>query len=193
MENKDIQILIKAAHAGGEVLRQYFGRAVDITEKSTIADFQTKADLESEKAILEILKGEFPTYNINSEEGGVTNNNSDYTFAIDPLDGTNNFVIGMPTFSVSIGLLYKKEAILAVVYQPITNQTYFAIKGEGAYLDGEKIKVNNVVDPKKITIMYTCGYKTDLTYLGRLIGALYSSDKKRVINNWSAAMEFCML
>src|ERR1700704_2670784 len=74
MENKDLQILIKAAHAGGEVLRKYFGQAMELTEKSTIADFQTKADLESEKSILEILKKEFPAYNILSEEEGKTNN-----------------------------------------------------------------------------------------------------------------------
>src|SRR3989344_9565417 len=72
VDDKNLKILIKAAHAGGKVLRRYFGQALDIIEKSSVADFQTKADLESEKSILKILKTEFPEYNILSEEEGET-------------------------------------------------------------------------------------------------------------------------
>src|SRR3989338_3494764 len=161
MKKKDLQIIIKAAHAGGEALRKYFGQTLELVEKSTIADFQTKADLESEKSILEILKKEFPKYNIFSEEEGKINNNSQYTLVIDPLDGTNNFVLGVPTFSVSIALLYKNEAVAGVVYSPIIYQTDHATKSGGAYLNEREIKVNNIFDPKKITIIYTCGYKIE--------------------------------
>lgn len=193
IKDKDLQILIKAAHAGGRVLRKYFGQAMDLVEKSTIADFQTKADLESEKAILKILKKEFPKYNILSEEEGKTDKGSDYTFVIDPLDGTNNFVLGMPTFSVSIGLLYKNEAVFGVVFQPINNQTYFAVKGKGAYLNGKQIKVSKVTDHKKLTIVYTCGYKISSNYFSKIMGSLCGMGCKRIINNWSAAFELCML
>lgn len=193
IQDKDLEIMIKAAHSGGEVLRKYFGQAMDLVEKSTIADFQTKADLESEKSILDILKSEFPTYNILSEEEGETKNGSDYTFVIDPMDGTNNFVLGMPHFSVSIGLLYKDEAVLGVVYHPIINQTYVAKKGEGAFLDGKPIKVNNITEPKKLNIIYTCGYTVDRNYFGKITHVFSSGDCKRLINYWSAAFEFCML
>ena len=193
IENKDLKILIKAAHAGGEVLKKYFGQSMDLVEKSTIADFQTKADLESEKSILAILKTEFPKYNILSEEEGKINNNSQYTLVIDPLDGTNNFVLGVPTFSVSIALLYKNEAVAGVVYHPIINQTYHATKGGGAYLNEREIKVNNILDPKKITIIYTCGYKIEYNYFSRVMSSLCSKGCKRIINNWSAAFEYCML
>src|SRR3989338_6991835 len=176
IENKDLKILIKAAHAGGEVLKKYFGQSMDLVEKSTIADFQTKADLESEKSILAILKTEFPKYNIFSEE-----------------EGKINFVLGVPTFSVSIALLYKNEAVAGVVYHPIINQTYHAIKGGGAYLNEREIKVNNIFDPKKITIIYTCGYKIEYNYFSRVMGSLCSKGCKRIINNWSAAFEYCML
>ncbi len=192
-EDKDLQILIKAAHAGGEKLRQYFGQVMDLTEKSTVADFQTKADIESEKVILEILKSKFPSYNIFSEEDGETFNGSDYTFIIDPLDGTNNFVLGIPHFSVSIALSFKDEVIAGVVYQPITNQTYVATKGGGAFLDGKSIKVNDVTEQKKLTIVYTCGYKINRNYFGKIMDAFGSGNCKRIINNWSAAIECCML
>lgn len=190
---KDLKILIKAAHAGGKVLRKYFGQSMQLVEKSIIGDFQTKADLESEKAILSILKKNFSKYNIHSEENGKIDNDSDYTFVVDPLDGTNNFVLGVPTFSVSVGLFYKDEAIAGVVYQPIINETFSALKGKGAFLNGKKIKVNNVVDTKKLTIIYICGYKVDRNYLGNIMKSFYLTPHKRIINNWSAAFEYCML
>ena len=192
-ERETLRILVKAARSGGKIVRKYFGQALKIVEKSTLADFQTQADLESEESILKILKKEFPTYNLFTEEGGETNKNSDYTLVIDPLDGTNNFVVGLPTFSVSIGLLYKDEPVAGVVYQPILNDTYTAYKNRGAYLNGRKIKVNKVTDYKKITIFYTNGYKTDLGYHSKMMGSLVGGKHKRVINNWSAACEYCML
>lgn len=192
-KDKDLKILIKAAHAGGEVLKKYFGQTLELVEKSTVVDFQTKADLESEKAILLILKNKFPNYNILSEEDGETRNNSDYTFVIDPLDGTNNFVLGFPHFAVSIGLLYKNEAVAGVVYQPLIDQTYTAIKGGGAHLNGKEIKVNNITDPKKLTIITIFGYILNRNHSSRIMGLLYRLQHKRIMNNWSAAFEYCML
>lgn len=192
-EDKDLQILIKAAQAGGKVLREYFGRTLKPVEKSTLWDFQTEADLKSEKSILAILKKEFPKYNIHSEEEGKFNNSSEYTLVIDPLDGTNNFVLGIPNFSVSIALFHKNEAIIGVVYQPILNQTYYAIKGKGAFLNGKKIKVNNITNSKKITIAYGCGYKTKRDYLAKIMHTLLNSDHKRILLNWSPAYEYCLL
>ncbi len=190
---QDLQVITEAAHAGGEVLRKYFGQTLDLVEKSTAADFQTKADLESEKSILDILKAKLSTYNIQSEEDGKTDKNSDYTLVIDPLDGTNNFILGIPHFSVSIGLLYKGEGVVGVVYQPITNQTFSAIKGEGSYLNGKRIYVNKFTNPKQLTLAYTCGYKIDRKYLGAVINSLICSEHKRITYPWSAAIEYCML
>lgn len=193
VNNKDLPILIKAAQAGGKVLREYFGQVLNVVEKSTACDFQTEADLESEKVILAILKKEFPKYNIFSEEEGKIEKNSEYTFVIDPLDGTNNFVLGIPTFSVSIALLYKNEAIAGVVYQPIINQTYSAISGKGTYLNGKKVGVNKIIDPKKLTISYACGYKIKTNYFNKVMSALYNTGCRRAMNNFSVAFEHCML
>lgn len=192
-QEKDLKILIKAAHAGGKVLQKYFLRTLKLVEKSTAWDFQTEADLESEKSILAILKTKFPTYNIYSEEEGKTDNDSDYTFVVDPLDGTNNFVLGIPNFSVSVALFYKNEAIIGVVYQPILDQTYYATKGKGAFLNGKKIKANNVINSEKITIAYGCGYKTKRGYLAKTLSGLVNSNHKRILLNWSPAYEYCLL
>ncbi|MFA6520035.1 MAG: inositol monophosphatase [Candidatus Paceibacterota bacterium] len=193
MHNKDLKILIKAAHAGGEILKKYFGQTLDTVQKSTIGDFQTKADLGSEKAIIATIRKYLPLYNIQSEEDGRTENGSDYTIIIDPLDGTNNFVLGMPHFSVSIGLLYKNEPVAGVVYLPIVDQLYTAEKGKGAYLNKKIINVNNITDVKKLNIVYTCGYTTSRPYIGQLLKNLIIGDHKRILHNWSAAFEYCML
>ncbi|MFA6520244.1 MAG: inositol monophosphatase [Candidatus Paceibacterota bacterium] len=193
MNKKDKDNLIKAAHAGGRVLRKYFGKTLNPIEKSTMWDFQTEADLGSEKAILKILKKEFPKYNIHAEEEGKTDNRADYTIVIDPLDGTNNFVLGIPNFSVSIAILDKKGAVAGVVYHPILNQTYYAERGQGAYLNSKKIKVNKIVDPLKMTIAYNCGYTTSREKIIARFKNLMLSDHKRILFGWSPAYDYCLL
>ncbi|MEK7190329.1 MAG: inositol monophosphatase [Patescibacteria group bacterium] len=193
MTKKDKENLIKAAWAGGEVLKKFFGKTLHPKEKSTLWDFQTEADLGSEKTILKILKAKFPKYNINSEEAGKIDNKSEYTLVIDPLDGTNNFVLGIPNFSVSIALFYKNKAVAGVIYQPILNQTYFAEKGAGAFLNNTKIRVNNIANEKKITIAYNCHYQTQRSHLSKTMSNLINSNHKRILLGWSPAYEYCLL
>ena len=187
------EILIEAAYAGGKILRKYFGQTLGLTIKSTAADFKTKADVESEKEILSILKVKLPQYNIHSEEEGKLDNGSEYTIIVGPLDGTINFVMGIPNFSVSIAIIKNNETIAGVIYQPILNQTYFAEKGKGATLNGKKIKVNNIVDRNQITIAYNAGYKTARDCVARIINDLIKSKHKRIINNWSPSYDYCLL
>ncbi len=194
MNSKDKRNLVTAAHAGGKILKKYFGKTLNLTQKSMIADFKTEADTESEKAILKILKSEFKDYNIHSEEKGEINKNSEYTIVVDPLDGTNNFVLGIPNFSITIAILYRGEAIAGVVHQPILDQTYFAEKGKGAFLNNKRIRVNKNQDPKHLTIAYSCGYKTSHIRIASIIRSLVGSKfYKRVTFNWSPAYDYCLL
>lgn len=189
----DIQQVIRAAKEGGKVIKHYFGEVLDIEEKSHASDFRTKADLESEEAILKVIKRAFPTYNIYSEEAGKTDNGSNLTFVIDPLDGSNNFVLGVPNFTVSIALMDGDETILAVVYNPILDQTYYAEKGKGAFLDGKPIHVNNEADIKRSTICYTCGYINSNDYAEQVSHKLNQLGVKRQTNYWSPAYDYCLL
>lgn len=191
--NIDTQKIIAAALQGGAIVRAYFGQVLETEEKSNVGDLRTRADIDSEQAILKGLAQSFPNFNIYAEESGETDNKSEYTFVIDPLDGTNNFVMGIPDFAVSIGLLKNEEAIFGVIYNPVIDQLYTAEKGKGAFLNGKRIHVNSETELKRSTISYTCGYNTSQSYSDRVINELRSQGVKRIIDHWAPAFDYCLL
>jgi myo-inositol-1(or 4)-monophosphatase len=191
--NIDIQSLIDAGKAGGEVLKKYFGQSLEMTQKTNLADFRTKADTESESAILEVLTSRFPNYNILSEEVGQIEKGSEFTFAIDPLDGTNNFVLGIPNFSISIALLHQKTLFAGVVYAPMIDRVYSAVKDKGAYFDGHKLFVSKEENINNVTLAYSCSYQKYQTSTPLLTEKFYRAEGKRILSNWSPAFDFCML
>jgi len=107
-------------------------------------DLVTKADLRSEKIIIDNLKKNFPHHQILSEEAGLSNKHEDYLWIIDPLDGTTNFYIHNPIWAVSIALIHKKKIIMGAIYCPIQREIFFAEQGKGAYLNDKKIKISTI-------------------------------------------------
>ncbi len=146
--------IISAAKEGGKILKEYFRKEYGIRykEEQKLSSIVTDADIACEKKIFQILKKKFPEYNILSEETGVEERGSAYTWIIDPLDGTQNFVLGLPEFGVAIALAKGKEVIMSVLYFPIFDELYFAEKGKGAFLNEKKISVSNVDTFSKATI-----------------------------------------
>ena len=137
---KEKQLAIKVAKAAGEELKKlFYSRRVKTVAKSK-HEIVTTADLLAEKIIIKEIKKTFPNHKILSEESGLTENTSDYLWIVDPLDGTTNFFMHNPIFSVAIALLYKKETILAVTYAPIIDELYVAEKGKGVTVNNKKIK-----------------------------------------------------
>lgn len=191
--SKEFLPILEAAKAGGKIVKKYFGKVLDIEGKSIPCDFRTRADLESEKVILKILSKNFPEYNIFSEEAGEINKNSEYTFYVDPLDGTNNFILGIPYFSVSIGLMKDNKIIFGVVYNPIVDNIYYAEDGKGAFLDGKRIKVNNESDIKNCSVSLVVNYGFSVDNFIKMVRNLYKKDVKRVLKFWSVALDYCLL
>ena len=189
----DADAVIEAIRAGGDVVKRYFGEVLHTEEKSNAGDLRTKADTESEQAILVRLTRSFPDYNIYAEESGNIDNGSKYTLVIDPLDGTNNFVLGIPDFALSIGLLRGDEVVLGVIYNPILDRLYSAEKGKGAYLNNQRVHVNQEPDISKATISYTCGYNTKRSYSDELLGKLRGQGVKRILDTWAPAYDYCLL
>ncbi len=119
--------------------------------KSSEIDLVTEVDKKSEEMIVSRLKKLTPEYSILGEEGTDFSGN-EYKWIIDPLDGTVNFASGLPIFAVSFGLVKNKESILGLVYVPYLNETFWAIKNKGAFLNNKKIFVNKEISLNKSVI-----------------------------------------
>lgn len=132
---------IELARKAGAVQMEYFrGDRLDIKSKLNDSDVVTAADKAAEAVIISGIHSKYPNHSILSEESGEEANEADVRWVIDPLDGTTNFSSGLPLFSVSIGIEYRGETIVGVVYAPYLDELFHAVKGEGAYLNGEKIR-----------------------------------------------------
>lgn len=134
---------VQAAKSAGEILLDNFGRlkAEDIQNK-TAFDFVTAVDTASERSIINFLQEKYPEHSIFAEESGKSQNHSDFQWLIDPLDGTKNYIHSFPVFSVSIGLRYKNSILTGVVYAPMFDELFTAIKGKGAFLNENPIQVS---------------------------------------------------
>lgn len=143
--------LMKATEAGANELSRFFNGSFKIANKEGVNNLVTEADHASEKAIIDIIKKDFPDHLILSEECGASGIESEYKWIIDPIDGTVNFANGIPICCVSIGLEHNGEMILGAVYNPNMNEFFFAEKGKGATLNEKKIAVS-----KKTEVVTSC-------------------------------------
>lgn len=139
--SEEKKIMLKAAKQAGKILMKNYGRVKFIKVKDKNS-YVTNADLESEKYIVAIIRKNFPHHNIVSEESKYPRKKSDFTWYIDPLDGTHNYINKIPIFGVSIALGHKEKIVIGVISLPYINEVYFAEKGKGAFLNGKSIKVS---------------------------------------------------
>ena len=141
--NSFLTLATEAAREAGSILLAELGRPPQITYKGEV-DLVTKADGKSEQAIVTFLRTHFPKHAIVAEEGGGQETDSPYRWYVDPLDGTTNFAHGYPWFAVSIALEEAGELLVGVIYQPVTQELFTAVKGEGAYLNQKRIQVSSI-------------------------------------------------
>lgn len=159
MQPKIEDVVVWAKNAG-QILRDGFGKEHDVHYKSEI-DIVTEIDKKSEDYLIGEIRKYFPTHTIIGEESGKINGSeSDGFWFIDPLDGTSNYAHGLPIFSVSIGYQYAGEMQLGVVYDPMMDECFTAVRGQGAYLDGEVIKVSDTTE--MIKAMLVTGFPYDV-------------------------------
>jgi myo-inositol-1(or 4)-monophosphatase len=140
-----LNIAIKAARAAGSIINRASLDldALKVTSKGP-NDFVSEVDRAAEQAVIEILLEAYPGHGILAEETGRTHGakNSEFTWIIDPLDGTTNFLHGFPVYAVSIALAHRNQVQQAVVYDPTRNDLFFASRGRGAYLNDRRLRVS---------------------------------------------------
>jgi len=146
--NPMLNIAIRAARKAGNVIAKNYERRDDIiTMEKGKNDYVTNVDKASEEAIIEVIKKSYPNHTIITEESGaLEGSDNDVQWVIDPLDGTTNFVKGLPHFSVSIAIRVKGRTEVGVVYDPIRNELFTAVRGEGAKLNEQRLRVENKRD-----------------------------------------------
>ncbi|MFB8235737.1 inositol monophosphatase family protein [Kitasatospora purpeofusca] len=140
---EECRVAVEAAEAAGALLRSRFLDAFRVDTKGTDGDVVTELDLLAEELVTRRLAGSFPADRVRAEEGGDVAGppGGRRTWLVDPLDGSNNVVVGLPAYVVGIALCVDDEPVLGVVHDPVAGRTWRAVRGEGAYGPGGRLRV----------------------------------------------------
>lgn len=149
-----IDVALKAAREAGKILKEHFYEKQAVTIKED-KSFVTEIDKLSEQKIIETIKESFPSHSIKAEESGFSEKNSEFTWLIDPLDGTTNYATSLPFFSVSIALTKQGKLILGVIYDPIHDEMFSAEADKGSKMNNLQIKASQTSDLTKSMIGYS--------------------------------------
>ncbi len=152
LENAE-KVVVEAIREAGSITMKYFRKKKRVEWKEA-KELVTSVDLESEKLIIDRLKKAFPNYSFISEEMGAEEGKEDYTWIIDPVDGTHNYAFGQPYFGISIALAHAGEIVLGIINLPAYNEIYHAKKGGGAYCNNTPIHVSDINKLSESYIFY---------------------------------------
>ncbi|CAH0538802.1 inositol-1-monophosphatase [Vibrio marisflavi] len=191
-----LNIAIRAARKAGNHIANSLENAdkIESTQKG-MHDFVTNVDKEAEAIIIETIKGSYPDHSIIAEEGGhVEGKDSDVQWIIDPLDGTTNFLKGLPHFSVSIAVRIKGKTEVACVYDPMLNELFTAQRGSGAQLNNARIRIKPAKDIQGAVLAtgFPFKQKQHSESFMKILSALFveCADFRRT---GSAALDLCYL
>jgi myo-inositol-1(or 4)-monophosphatase len=193
MRQGALNIAIKAARAAGSAIMRSLNRldSVPVMEKARY-DFATEVDRAAEAEALREIRRAFPDHSILAEESGASGTHSRFTWVIDPLDGTSNYLRGFPHYAVSIAQLDRGEPVLGVVYDPVRDELFVAARGSGATLNERKIRVSQRLGLEGALVATGLPYRqrqhlnAQLGMLRALLGA--AEDIRRT---GSAALDLC--
>ena len=136
------EVARRAAEAGGEQLRQHFGRLEQVREKGRSGDLVTEADHAAEAAVLALLEAETPQIGVLAEESGRRSRPGELEWCVDPLDGTTNYAHSYPLFGTSVGLCWRGQPLLGALAAPGLEQLYWAAPGLGSWCNGSRLAVS---------------------------------------------------
>ena len=187
---KELDIAKFVAKRMGEIQLKNFRKNLKVIRKSP-KDFVSNVDLECQNLACELLKKEFE-YEILSEEKRIQDDiNTDLFWIIDPVDGTHNYISGLPNFGVSIALATKNEFLLGVIYLPYFDEMYYAVKNHGAFMNDEKIQVSKNNDLEKSMITFDNQFylnKKSFDVYKKIVDSCFTT---RILG--SAVYDFCLI
>ncbi|WP_336036370.1 inositol monophosphatase family protein [Halobacterium yunchengense] len=182
---------VRACLAGGRHLRERFGGEVDA--EFSRHDVKAAADRASERRMLDVIRAAHPDHAVYAEESGDVSEGGDYQWVVDPLDGTNNFVSGLPSFATAAAVLDDDGPVVGCVYVPVSDDLYVARRGEGVRHDGASVAAAADVPTAKATVGFVVGHDVKLD--GRLddaaaMQAALADEAKRVVESWSPCVHW---
>lgn len=189
----------QAAQVGGEILMRYFRDGVEMRDKSSTGgktyDLVSDADLESERAIGDFLRSEYPEHELLGEEDLAGNVDAEHLWIIDPLDGTNNFAHRLPHFAVSIAYYHQGVATAGAVLNPARSELFTAVRGGGASFNGQPVRVD-ASDTLSRTLI-GCGFYYDRgAMMRRTLAAVedfFGEDIHGIRRFGTAALDLCQV
>ena len=146
-----LKVALEAASKAADISRSYYAGNFTVTTKEDMTPV-TQADVECEQAIREIILGQFPDHGFYGEETGSTQKDAEYLWLVDPIDGTKGFVRQYPFFSTQIALMYQGEIVLGVSSGTMMDELAWAEKGQGAWLNGEPLKMSKIDNPDRAAV-----------------------------------------
>lgn len=146
-----LQIALQAAKEAARISREYYAGNFTVTTKADMTPV-TQADVECEQAIRKVILDRFPAHGFYGEETGKTQQDAEYLWLVDPIDGTKGFVRQYPFFSTQIALLHQGEIIVGVSSGTMMEELAWAEKGKGAWLNGQPLSVSDTVDPDRAAV-----------------------------------------
>ena len=187
-----ITVMINAAHKAARAINRDFGeaQALQVSRKG-IADFVSQADHKAEQAIFEALSLGRPKYGFVMEERGeIEGSDNSNRWIVDPIDGTTNFLHGLPHFAISIALERDRQPYAGVVYNPVLDQLYVAERGKGATVNGKRLRISDLSEMRGAMAYYDQGYGVD-----RRAGLYHYTSiaraTRRCLHLWSPALDWC--
>jgi len=157
-----LECAIKAATLAGDNLKEKFESEFDYELKSDFQDLVTECDHVAEELIIKAIHSQFPDHSILGEESGVLDRSSEYCWVIDPIDGTTNFAHKIPIFAVSIALEHNGQILVAVLLDPMRDELFTAMSGEGAWLNENPMRISTAASLSESVIMAGFPYNSKL-------------------------------
>ncbi len=187
-----LDLIVDCVQSAGEVLRRHFGAAGSVRIKESQASIVTDADLASERAILAKIRARHPDHGIIAEESGFAPGASDFTWVVDPLDGTSNYAAGIPWFGVILALLEGNEPVAGAMYLPVSDTLYTCEKGGGVLRDGVPVGVSGATELSKVLCAYALDPSDDPARTAREVRVLAKVVRGvRNVRSTNSLVDFC--
>jgi myo-inositol-1(or 4)-monophosphatase len=186
------EVAMRLVREAGELARNTFGKVKSVQTKGTCGDLVTEVDEQAERLITEGLKRYFPSHAILGEEFGSAGQEGEFLWMIDPLDGTNNFAIGLPVYAVCLTCMHRGEPVLGVIYDPLLDRMMVAEKGKGATLNGKPVRMKRN-DVESLTLAWVQGHHVQKETVGMRLKHHLDWHTKRVLCLWAPSLAWMML